>query len=94
MRFEMVFHSYIEVFNRLISLRFDLTDWVLQVKNTSATTIIYIGPIHIGYTNQNILNERIKEMIASFDQDFADYQVKEKVEYSNLVEINPSNIVH
>jgi len=74
MRFELIFHSYVEVFNRMFSVRLDVTDWEFRVQKSSASVILYIGPLNLGYTNQNILNERIQEMIASINHDFAEYQ--------------------
>jgi len=94
MRFELTFHTYIEVFNRLLSLRFDPKDWLFRINKTSATTIVYIGPVHLGYTNQNILNQRIQEMIANFEQDFAEYQVKDKVNVSVTNISTGQNILH
>lgn len=93
MRFELTFHTYIEVFNRLLSLRFDPKDWVFKISKTASTKLIFLGPIHLGYTNQKILNQRIQEMIANYEQDFADYQVKDKTE--TITAINASqNILH
>lgn len=93
MRFELTFHTYIEVFNRLLSLRFDPKDWEFRVSKTASTKLIFLGPIHLGYTNQKILNQRIQEMIANYEQDFADYQVKDKTE--TITAFNASqNILH
>lgn len=94
MRVEMVFHTYVEVFNRLFSVRFDATDWLFKITNTPSTTMVYVGPLHLGYTNQNTLNERIKEMIANFEQDFANYQVADKSEPLNTITVDSSNIIH
>ena len=94
MRVELTLHTYVEVFNRLISLRFDPKDWEFRISKTSATRIFYLGPIHIGYTNQNILNERIKEMIENYEKDFEDYQVKEKIEPVIKIVNDTSNILN
>lgn len=94
MRFEMTFHTYVEVFNRLVSLRFDPKDWEFRIQNTESTTIIYAGPFHIGYTNQHILNKRIQEMIASIDKDFEDYQVKTQFDDTTTEIPSGPNILH
>lgn len=94
MRFELTFHTYIEVFNRLLSVRIDPKDWAFRITKTKSTNIFYLGPIHIGYTNQRILNERIQEMIASYEQDFADYQVKEKLDTATTPIVAGQNILH
>lgn len=80
MRFELTFHTYIEVFNRLLSLRFDPKDWEFRMSKTPSTKLFFLGPIHIGYTNQTILNQRIQEMITNYEQTLTNYQVKDKTE--------------
>lgn len=93
MRVEMVFHSYIEMFDRLFSVRFDPKDWMFKITNTKASITLYIGPLHLSYTNHNILHLQLRDLINSVDQDFADYQVKDKSDpYMELEEINPDHI--
>lgn len=77
-RVDMVFHTHVYVFNRLISFRFDLLDWVLKFKKTTASVMIYVGPFHLGYTNQNKMHEYLKDLIEQIDQDFQNYQVSDK----------------
>ena len=93
MRIEMVFHTYIEVFNRMLSLRIDPKDWIFKLSNTASTTILYLGPIHVGFTNQKVLNQRIQDLIANYEQDFADYQVQEKTETATAINAG-QNILH
>lgn len=94
MRVEMVFHSYIEVFDRLVSIRFDLTDWEFRLKRTRATNFLSVGPFHFGYTNQNIIHENLKDMLARIDEDFANYQIKENVDHSNDSLNDKPSILH
>lgn len=93
MRFELTFHTYVEVFNRLLSLRFDPKDWEFRVSKTASTKLLFLGPIHIGYTNQTILNQRIQEMITNYEHDFANYQVKDRPE-TTTVTVDTPNILH
>lgn len=89
MRAEMIFHSYFEIFDRLFSVRFDPKDWLFNITKTRASLTLYLGPLHLTYTNHNVLHLQLRDMINSLDDDFANYQVKDMNEQDN---INPDHI--
>lgn len=92
MRIEMVFHSYIDVFNRLISVRFDLTDWEFKIKKTNASILFYCGPIHLGYTNQNKVASYINDLLKNIDKDFDNYQVLDTTNVVSFSKVNPNEL--
>lgn len=91
MRFEMVFQTYIEVFNRLFSIRVDSSDMLFKYKKTKASTLLYLGPLHLAYTNQNKLHDALKDLIEQIDLDFQNYQVNNIDPSMTLDDTKPQN---
>lgn len=91
MRVEMRFDSYVEVFNRLIAVHFDIGYWQLRAKKTPSSILVYVGPFTFGYTNQKSLHERMSQLLADVEKDLENYQVKDRPE---VVTVETPNILH
>jgi hypothetical protein len=90
---ELNFSGHLSCFNRIFSLRFDISDITFGItkSKSGATAVLSCGPLHFGYSN---ITKMTEFLTASLDQEYSQYLEDVPHDTNEVLDENNNRVLH